>query len=69
MKRKINLEKVLAMMLILTQGVQLPPNGENHLLDQALAQAGLSIDGYVVSGYVHLERGGLYVLEKCCRRV
>ena len=64
MKRKINLEKVLAMMLILTQGVQLPPNGENHLLDQALAQAGLSIDGYVVSGYVHLERGGLYVLEK-----
>ena len=44
MKRKINLEKVLAMMLILTQGVQLPPNGENHLPDQALAQAGLSID-------------------------
>lgn len=41
MKRKINLEKVLAMMLILTQGVQLPPNGENHLLDQALAQAGI----------------------------
>lgn len=67
MKSKINLEKVLAMMLILTQGMQLPLYSENYLLKQALTQAGLEPQGYVVSGYVRLERGGLYILEKLLR--